>query len=261
MSLDLVTFKIPSPTFGYAGMPPNSGGSERVEINLLYPFPCQGDAYCIKSELQMHEVITGKLVTNEAEGFEVFNITRAVQRWIKQLELVEPVGDLKLEIYIRPPVSLYIKDQPFPPSLSFNLTQTHLLVSFKTVDQIVQQQRKRQAGVTPVDSQFCLEQPTTTNCCIKELAINFASDLGWDWVLMPPLFYPNYCLGLCPFQWPTASNATSIFQLYHELNPTGAVDPCCSTHNLFSLPILAILDGIMTIKTIPDVIIESCICK
>lgn len=261
-SLDLVTTKLPSPALGYAEQSSSFSDGEWVEINLLYPIPCHGNSNCAGYKSEEREVITGKLVTSQVEGFEVFNVTRVVQRWMERLELVEPVGDLELEIRIRPPVSLYCNGLPFPPSVSFNSTATYLLMLFKTENQTAQQRRKRQAEVdSPLNPEFCFKDPNITNCCIRELIIDFEKDLGWTWILMPPAFSPNYCLGLCPYAWPAASNATGFFQLYHQLNPTSAVEPCCATQTLSSLNVILLMDGARVHTTISDVIVNSCICK
>ena len=260
-SLDLVTTKLPPPALGVAKQSTSFGDGDWVDINLIYPLPCHGDSKCAKYGSEGREVITGKLVAGQVEGFEVFNVTRAVQRWMDRLELVEPVGDLELEIRIRPPVSLYCNNHPFPPSVSFNSAETYLLMFFKTDSQISQQKRKRQAVDSALNPEFCFKDPNITNCCVRELVINFEEDLDWTWVLMPPVFSANYCLGLCPYAWPAATNVTTFFQRYHQQNPTSDVEPCCATQTLSSLNLILIMDGVRIHTTVPDAIVNSCICK
>ena len=214
---------------------------------------------------QMQKVfVAGKtLALNDGKMWEEFAITEALQRCLFN----QPYKtELHLELEIKSNPSSHGEQFQLPyvnPYLFFqnsvaNLTTSTQLVVF-TVNQkdVESARRKRQ-----VTKDFCFATQTT-NCCVRNLTINFHRDLNWTWVFAPEEYQPNYCSGDCPYLWPTATLHAENLQTVKLLNPAASAEPCCVPAMLLPLTIIREdeITGILTFEPLSEMIVDSCICR
>ena len=144
------------------------------------------------------------------------------------------------------------------PEFRCKLTNTTQLVVFTVNEGDVE---NAQRGKRQVIKDFCFTH-FTTNCCVRNLTINFANDLNWTWVLFPPEYSPNYCSGECPYLWPTATLHAEVLQTAKLLNPAASAEPCCVPAMLLPLTILLEDEenGGVIFEPLSDMVVESCHC-
>ena len=211
-------------------------------------------------------LISSKDVDIHTEGYESFDVTTALRNWIAE----DITGVLELEVVLKCPQSVS-SGLLFLPSLEFlgeDKTVNHtaqLVIATLMEDELLETNAhtgpvrlKRQSKI---DNNFCLAHPEEPNCCLRRLEINFRRDLGWSWILAPRRFRPNYCQGLCPFFWPSASTSALLLTRYRGLNPTAAVQPCCVAASLRPLTVLMVINGRIFLEELSGMIVESCICR
>lgn len=208
-------------------------------------------------------------VVEAAEGYISFNTTSAVLKW-QEMNNVKS-GFITFEVNLKTPTSIKT-GLPLAPVIEFDTTlnKTALFViNFARPEDIPDasrssRRRKRQSmsSISKLDTTFCFSNPLEPNCCVRSLSINFVRDLNYQFILFPNQYDSNYCTGLCPTFWPTASNSTGFLQSYRSRNPTFAVQPCCSPEDIGSLSVMLTSDdGETEIREMEDMIITSCICR
>ncbi|KAH8377300.1 hypothetical protein KR093_004733 [Drosophila rubida] len=106
-----------------------------------------------------------------------------------------------------------------------------------------------------------------TECCREKLYISFA-DIGWDnWIVQPKGYDAYFCRGSCSSVASVAQAASHHSSLLKILSSNGTrkpldLIPCCTAKQYSSLQ-LVVLDSnqTATIKTLPNMIVESCGCR
>lgn len=223
--------------------------------------------------IKKHVLLAVKDVPSEDEGFVSFNITSGIKDWLQH---DQSQMELELAVLIATPQSVDT-GATFPSAIVFDVPSpttnkeygtdaknARLLVERlnekERLDSILKRRRKRQQTVN-IDNEHCFNNTDETNCCIKELTVDF-KELGMDWIIYPPTFTPNYCKGQCTdLNWPTATHSTSYLIKLRESNPTAAAEPCCVAHDLQPLTVLMALNNEVVVNEIPDMITNSCICR
>lgn len=216
-------------------------------------------------QVTKREIISTKVV-DAVDGYMSFNTTDAVNKWIEHNNRL--FGEITFEVVIKPPV-LISTGLPLFPVIEFDVYNNYtsqFVLNFLKPENIPNASRatrkKRQLATIPrLDADFCFSHPNETNCCIRDLTIDFAKDLGYTWIGSPKSYQPNYCTGLCPALWPTASQSTDFLRIFKERNPTFAVSPCCSPEELEPLSVLVNTGKGPVIQQLPDMVIKSCICR
>lgn len=228
--------------------------------------------YAYGRTVKRHILLATKNIPSEDDGYVSFNITSGVKSWLES----SPQESLELAIKIVTPqrvdTGLF-----FPPAIIFNVpsyaTDEHnarLLVErlneMETLDSNRVQdnlfRRRKRQTVQGVNSEYCYNNPNETNCCIKELTVDFHKDLGFDWIIYPTTFQPNYCKGQCSNpRWPSATASTAFLMKLRSSNPTAAAEPCCVAHETRSLTVFMRLGDDVVLNEIPDMIVDSCICR
>lgn len=185
-------------------------------------------------------------------------ITEAVQQCLllsPQLNKAEL--NLELEIRLNDPSS-YPNPYKFFDNSDASLTNTTQLVVFAVNKKDVENERRRKRQLT---RDFCFAN-FTTNCCVRNLTINFHEDLNWTWVLAPDEYQPNYCSGGCPYLWPSATLFASALQTLKFLNPAASAEPCCVPATLLPLTIIRLDENEQLVfEPLSDMIVDSCICR
>lgn len=210
-------------------------------------------------------LVVSKNVEIKEDEYEAFNITNAVEKW-KADGFNE---SLELEVHINSPVSTKSGRFSYPSiefaidSTVFSVHETRAQLVIATIKEEVaaeleERQRKRRQAV---DSQYCSSNPNVLHCCIRNLEVNFHTQLNLTWVLQPSTFTPNYCQGICPIPLLSDNLPRTKVQEFYNTNELGE-GPCCTIYNMDSL-LMMIRDlgtGEILIAYVPDMIITSCGC-
>ena len=198
------------------------------------------------------------LVLNDGKMWEEFTITEALQRCLTNQPYKTEIH-LELEIRLDPSrLNVFVDPYQFFQNSKADLAITTQLVVFTVNEKDVENARRRKRQVS---QEFCFAN-FTTNCCVRNLSINFHDDLNWTWVVFPEEYTPNYCSGDCPYLWPTATLHATALQTLKLLNPAASAEPCCVPATLLPLTIIREDElGNLVFEPLSDMIVESCYCR
>lgn len=204
--------------------------------------------------------VTGRpIILNDGKMWEEFTITEALRQCLNEQQY-KTMLNLELEIKLDPSNPLYNSIDPyafFQNSVA-SLTNTTQLVIFTVNERDVENARRRKRQVT---KEFCFAT-NTSNCCVRNLTINFHEDLNWTWVIAPIEYTPNYCSGGCPYLWPSATPHAEALQTLKFLNPAASAEPCCVPALLLPLTIIREDEsGNLIFEPLSEMIVESCHCR
>ena len=228
----------------------------------MYLIPPLDNSARAKQQTAAPKLVSSRMMDTTSDRIESFDVTSAVQQCANnglQQQLLD------LQVVIKTPVSL-TSGLAFPPPVKFMMdsvqggNSTQLVVALLQRE-VVSGSGTRQRRDAGVNSAYCISHPKEQNCCLRSLEINFNRDLGWNWIISPKSYKANYCDGLCPSYWPSATTSTSFLMNYRQSNPTAAVNPCCGTAVLKPLTILGVANGAPFLVELPDMIVESCVCR
>jgi hypothetical protein len=216
-------------------------------------------------KIEKRRLVQSKVV-DVKEGFIQFDIMSAINRWTEIFG--DETGTITFLVVIKPPILLKSKSV-LNPMLFFDLRQDKrslAIIELKysritDIENASTAKRRRRQSVEKLDTEFCFANPSEPNCCVKNLKINFVKDLGFDFIIEPLEYTPNYCVGLCPFFWPTLTLSTDFLILYRERNPGSTVKPCCAPNELYPLSMIIKAGRNYTIQHFPNMIVGSCICR
>ena len=237
---------------------------ETVQVLLVYKKYYYYFNHLVADEKR--EIIDTRILSTNNEEFVQFNITGAVKKWLKVNQVVK--GQINLEVVVRCPELLY-SYKKLPPLVEFEVGQYYMNNTAKLVISLLKPQeivdisngRRTKRQQLLLDSDFCFKDPNQPNCCVRELKLDFAKDFGWDWVMSPKVYYPNYCSGLCPSLWPTLTASARIFQQFNTVNPTAAVEPCCAPDNLKPIILMFTFGDELFLQLMNNMEVDSCICR
>ncbi|NP_001171727.1 transforming growth factor beta-2 precursor [Saccoglossus kowalevskii] len=260
--------------------------SQRIELYTLLP-PSFGSSEF--GQRYLHS----RTLNPSSSGWISFDITTTVIQWIMDpasdfgLELTVPCGGFKyspsgvpipgqseqLQIYIAGLTEIPVSSGPgggpnrgggrgdIPVFEDTEGKDPHILVvsqapQASTVVGNSQGRKKRS-----LDATQCFPIPTETNCCLRQLYIDFKKDLGWTWIHAPQGYNANYCGGACPYLWSQNTQHTTILSLYQSLNPDASAVPCCVPKTLESLTILYYESRKPKITQLTNMVLTSCKCS
>lgn len=222
---------------------------------------------------ELREIVDTKLIKTESDEFITFDVTRGIERWFImsgkssgsiQFDIVIKVPELMNSFKKLPPLVRFIEsDQLQDPEEN---STARLVISLVNPEELfdassVNGRRRRQTTSIVLDSEYCFENPNESNCCVRELSIDFEEDLKWTWIISPKVYFPNYCTGLCPFFWPRASDSTFLLQKFRSFNPTGAVEPCCAPDVLKPILLMFVINDEPFLQIMDNMVVDSCICR
>ncbi|XP_017024076.1 growth/differentiation factor 8 [Drosophila kikkawai] len=106
-----------------------------------------------------------------------------------------------------------------------------------------------------------------TECCREHLYISF-KEIGWsNWILKPDGYNAYFCRGSCSSVASVTQAASHHSSLMKILSTSGAnksleLVPCCTAKQYSSLQ-LVVMDSSSsaTVKTLPNMVVESCGCR
>lgn len=238
----------------------DSNPTENIEVHLI------SNSVGVDGKPLTHPVlIASHDIRTEEDGYVSFDITPGIQHWLQNHNRS---SKLDIEVFIRCPESVStglqflpsVKfDVPYPGSKDTNNAQ--LVLKVITGEKTNSRRRTRRELDRGISSEYCLANPDEINCCLRELTINFREDLGWSWIIAPRTIKTNYCQGLCPAIWPSATMSRSFLNRLRLTNPTSAPEPCCVAKKVKPLTILIAIKGKLYLNRLQDVIVDSCDCR
>ncbi|NXK52649.1 BMP7 protein, partial [Chauna torquata] len=226
------------------------------------------------SKPQKKHLIASRLLSLYAEGWEVFNVTQTVSKWVGNsnsnhgflitathvfnnriehnlVTFAKSQGNLQesrnalLVLFTN---SNKRRSSSFVPSSTSKFTQHQL--SSRT--------RPRAAAVSSTKSQV-------TACHRRELYVDFHA-IGWSgWIIYPGGYNAFYCRGSCLFPLGESQNATNhatVQSIVHTLKLSQDVStPCCVPDELKSLNLLYFDDKEnVVLKNYKDMVATRCGC-
>lgn len=220
--------------------------------------------------------VTSENVGSERDEYVAFNVTNALRDWQTHQN---QSNSLSLEVLVQSPRSI-TSGRSFLPSIEFDVPNfgkgehnAQLIIAVPTVeedtqmaqqiqDTNIQRRRKRQESLeNGISTEYCRNNPDETNCCLRDLIINFHRDLNMTWILAPRSVQVNYCEGLCPDYWPLATHSTSFLITFRENNPLSAPEPCCVAASTSPVTMVVAVNNRLYFNHVPDMIVDSCICR
>ena len=134
-------------------------------------------------------------------------------------------------------------------------------MSLKTTN-TQQGSRSRKVHKRSLNSNYCFKRnPSESNCCLRELYIDFHKDLGWNWIVSPLGYKANFCAGACPYLWSVETQHSAILNLYRSMNPLASSSPCCTPLDMDPLLVMYYSNGVFEMKQLPSMTLLSCSCR
>ncbi|XP_042563549.1 bone morphogenetic protein 2-B-like [Clupea harengus] len=235
--------------------------------------PCRGN------------LISSRLLPTHAQGWEVFNVTQTVSKWVHNsdtnhgLLLVtslpsgrwfEPVpptqgggdGDADADADVSAHLVVYSDDgkrasisDSSPHNVSV-LDSDEIKSPLKSLDSSKKQERKRRSA----------RKVPLTSCHRKSLYVDFQK-IGWSsWIISPRGYNAYHCQGSCPFPLSEslrASNHATVQSIVHALRLSGGEveSPCCVPDSLSAISLLYFDDEEnVVLKQYQDMVAASCGC-
>ncbi|KAG5280415.1 hypothetical protein AALO_G00088860 [Alosa alosa] len=223
-------------------------------------------------------LITSRLLPAYTQGWEVFNVTQTVSKWVQNsatnngLLLVKSLASgrwVESSPAARGPggadVSAYLvvfSDDGIRASISDSSSHAHMLggAEGRSPQNVSQQQERRRRSVRRSARGVQLAA-----CHRRPLYVDFQR-IGWSsWIISPRGYNAYHCQGSCPFPLSEslrASNHAAVLSIVHALHLSGDADgPCCVPDSLSSISLLYFDDEEnVVLKQYQDMIAASCGC-
>ncbi|NXY67063.1 BMP7 protein, partial [Glareola pratincola] len=226
------------------------------------------------SKIQKKHLIASRLLSLYTEGWEVFNVTQTVSKWVGNsssnhgfLITTTHVFNNRIEHNLikfaksqgalqesRNALLVLFTNSNKRRSSSFVSSST----SKFTQEQLCMSRRPRDAAVPSTKSQV-------TACHRRELYVDFRA-IGWSgWIIYPSGYNAFYCRGSCVFPLGESLNATNhatVQSIVHTLKLSQDVStPCCVPDELKSLNLLYFDDKEnVVLKNYKDMVATRCGC-
>ena len=166
------------------------------------------------------------------DGFQAFDILPAARLWIQR----RINGTVHLEITISCLGSKQCAEVDqhgkIPSSTKFDLQSStrkpRLVIISQNPLEVANTNRFRRQSDKKSGVSYCIENQST--CCLKNLTIDFAKDLGMDFIFLPKTFEANYCEGICPISPGGDLMTPELYTFIAKLsnNPAASIEPCCA---------------------------------
>ncbi|NXQ95704.1 BMP2 protein, partial [Sagittarius serpentarius] len=238
---------------------------------------CKVEVYeLLESGSKPHKksLIASRLLSLYTEGWEVFNVTQTVSKWVGNgssnhgfLITTTHVFNSRIEHNL----VKFAKSQG-----SLQESRNALLVLFTNSN------KRRSSGFVPsftnpnlMSIKLCMRRPRAaavpsaqsqvTACHRRELYVDFRA-IGWSgWIIYPSGYNAFYCRGSCLFPLGESLNATNhatVQSIVHTLKLSQDVStPCCVPDELKSLNLLYFDDKEnVVLKNYKDMVATRCGC-
>ncbi|KAM9425894.1 bone morphogenetic protein 2-B [Pholidichthys leucotaenia] len=223
-------------------------------------------------------LLSSRLVPLHTQGWEIFNVTQMVTKWIDNSEenngilvvTTFPSGgwmesmlySLKQNVQVTNVnnyLVIFSNGGMTGASNQSQLGQTHLL----SASSELRHQHSRRPRAAPRSARYGQQQP----CQRVPLFVNF-EEIGWSgWIISPRGYNAYHCRGSCPFPLGghlKATNHATVRSIMHALKVSGdeASPPCCVPDKLQSMSLLYFDDEEnVVLKQYDDMMAVSCGCR
>uniref|UniRef100_A0A672INT5 TGF-beta family profile domain-containing protein n=1 Tax=Salarias fasciatus TaxID=181472 RepID=A0A672INT5_SALFA len=229
-----------------------------------------------RDEPQIGNLVTSRRVPLYTQGWEVFNVTQIVSRWIQNNQSNGILVVTSNPFGSWPDSSQQSKDEPdrnaylvifSDDGRSGASHQPFLGMIGRTVSvldaPVPQDRRSRRRRSSSGFSSSRASRP----CQRVPLYVDF-DEIGWSgWIISPRGYNANHCRGSCPFPLGgglAATNHATVLSIMHALRLSGdAVEPpCCVPDRLESISLLYFDDDEnVVLKQYDDMVAVSCSCQ
>ncbi|XP_046870601.1 bone morphogenetic protein 2-like [Hypomesus transpacificus] len=217
-------------------------------------------------------LITSRLVPIHTQGWEVFNVTQTVSKWIRNSEenngvlvvTTLPSGDW-VEYVVSSPGEdkdaylVIFSDDGRPGTTNHQSPKLgHANHVAESGDQEKNRARRRREAPS-----YLRNRPLT--CQRVPLFVDF-EEIGWSgWIISPRGYNTYHCKGSCPFPLGEnlrATNHATVQSIMYALKVSNEVDtPCCVPDKLQSISLLYFDDDEnVVLKQYDDMVAISCGC-
>lgn len=200
--------------------------------------------------------LDSRLVSLDKAAWEEFDVSRAVQDWIR-----DPSSNLGLEISCdnRYRMEDVLNFVVWSPPVADNPYHVSLLPALNV---LTQEKRilGRQKRTLPERSD-CVQGDGEERCCRYPLTIHFR-DINWHhWVIEPASYQAYYCAGSCPRDYKVAHRYARIKSLMRERNPTMQLNLDCIETRMGSLNIAHYnSENTLVVSVFENMYPEECMC-
>ncbi|NXO52217.1 BMP7 protein, partial [Aramus guarauna] len=226
------------------------------------------------SKPQKKHLITSRLLSLYTEGWEVFNVTQTVSKWVGNSSSNHGFLITTTQVFnnrIEHNLVKFAKSQG-----ALQESRNALLVLFTNSN------KRRSASFVPSSTKMMLHaclvklgrpraaavpsaKSQVTACHRRELYVDFRA-IGWSgWIIYPSGYNAFYCRGSCLFPLGESLNATNhatVQSIVHTLKLSQDVStPCCVPDELKSLNLLYFDDKEnVVLKNYKDMVATRCGC-
>ncbi|KAF1434586.1 Bone morphogenetic protein 7, partial [Spheniscus demersus] len=223
------------------------------------------------SKPQKNHLVASRLLSLYTEGWEVFNVTQTVSKWVGNsssnhgfLITTTHVFNNRIEHNLVKFAKSQGASQESRNALlvlftNSNKRRSSSFVPSSTSKFTRQQQLRPRAAATPS------AKSQVTACHRRELYVDFRA-IGWSgWIIYPSGYNAFYCRGSCLFPLGESLNATNhatVQSIVHTLKLSQDVStPCCVPDELKSLNLLYFDDKEnVVLKNYKDMVAARCGC-
>lgn len=201
--------------------------------------------------------VSSRLVSLDKAGWEEFDLSRAVQDWIR-----DPSSNLGIEIScdVRYRMENLLEFVTWSPDVA----DSAYLSSLLPVLNVLTHERGilgRQKRTTTTERSDCVRGDGEQRCCRFPLVIRFR-DIGWeDWVIEPASYQAYFCEGTCPPNYRVAHRFARVKALLRERLPNSSLTVSCSATRMGSLNIAHYNnEGILIVSVMENMFPLECKC-
>uniref|UniRef100_A0A8C5HBU7 TGF-beta family profile domain-containing protein n=1 Tax=Gouania willdenowi TaxID=441366 RepID=A0A8C5HBU7_GOUWI len=243
----------------------------KVEFRCLTLLAFQVNVYEVLDsgdKPQRGNLITSRLMSLYSHGWEVFNVTQIVSKWIQgsqnngiMMVVVHPTGFWRKSfdggVKDGKAYLVLVSDDGRSGASGLSLPgKTHSLT--------------RSSAPTPQEATFTFifssPRHPPTPCQRVPLYVDF-DEIGWSgWIISPRGYHANHCKGSCPFPLGgglSATNHATVLSIVHTLRLSSSVvgAPCCVPDRLESISLLYFDDEEnVVLKQYDEMVAMSCGC-
>ncbi|NXF43792.1 BMP7 protein, partial [Oceanites oceanicus] len=224
------------------------------------------------SMLPKKHLIASRLLSLYTEGWEVFNVTQTVSRWVGNsssnhgfLITTTHVFDNRIEHNLVKFAKSQGTLQESRNALLVLFTNSNKRRSSSFVPSITSKFTQQQRLLRPRAAAIPSAKSQVTACHRRELYVDFRA-IGWSgWIIYPSGYNAFYCRGSCLFPLGESLNATNhatVQSIVHTLKLSQDVStPCCVPDELKSLNLLYFDDKEnVVLKNYKDMVATRCGC-
>lgn len=210
--------------------------------------------------------IDSRLVSLDKSSWEEFDVSRAVQDWIR-----DPSSNFGLEITCdnRYRMEQLLEFTFWSPAVADKAYHHHHhrlqsnqlpALNVLTQEKRILGRQKRTASAS-LEQNDCLQGDGEERCCRFPLTINF-TDIGWgDWVIAPLSYQAYYCEGSCPRNYKVAHRYARIKSIMRDLNPSTPLSVNCLATRMGHLHIAHFnSNNEQVVSVFENMFPEQCMC-